>query len=143
MEKNYLTIHIVFIAMALYLINLPFFSNLITSYTPIKTICVYKKLTNKNCPYCGITTQISDFKNNKEVPSNENSLKENSLKEIIIDNRGRILYYFAWTEISIRILLILFKKYKSKKIFYADMLIHGILLSCFFMINMYFISFLM
>lgn len=138
MEKNYLTIHIVFIAMALYLINLPFFSNLITSYTPIKTICVYKKLTNKNCPYCGITTQINDIKNNKEVP-----LNENSLKEIIIDNRGRILYYFAWTEISIRILTILFKKYKSKKVFYADMLIHGILLSCFFMINIYFISFVM
>ena len=96
-------------------------------YTTIKTICVYKAITNKDCPYCGITTQIKSFKNNEGVVLNK--------------NKGILLYYFAYFEILIRALAILFKKYKNKKIFYGDMIIHGILLSCFFMINIYFICF--
>lgn len=128
--KQYVVINITFIFLALYFLNLPFISSVITTYTPIKVTCPFSKLTGKDCPYCGITAQIKEL--------NENSQKHTTGKMDNTSNKinlGYFLYYFVYVEIVFRIIMIIIRKRVCIHIFYIDFAIHSTLLMAFLINN--------
>lgn len=128
--KHYIAINITFIFMALYFINLPMISSIITTYTPIEVTCPFNELTGDDCPYCGITSEIDVLQNSTNETKVSNGI-----------SLGTFIYYFCYAEILIRLVLILLQYLKKvpKFIIYVDCLIHSLLLSAFFIYNITFL----
>ena len=118
-QKNYKTLNVVFLLLAVYVILFPLITKIIQLAIPQFGICPYLSMTGKPCPLCGGTRYIAN------LPQE-------------ISNPTYLLHPFGAMMIVIFIELIyrtiaLIKKWNNYTLVKIDFIIHAIITTMFFL----------
>ena len=117
-QKNYKTISIVFLLLAVYVILFPLFTKMVQMVVPKFGVCPYLAITGNPCPLCGGTRYIEN------------------LPQVFI-NPSYLLHPFGammitiFSELIFRI-IVLVKKYNNIKLVKCDFVVHIIITILFF-----------
>ena len=115
--RYYKIINSVLLFATIYLFFLPEIMVFISFLPPEITECRYLARTGNPCPFCGVTRDINNIKNNESV----------------VNNISVYIYVFCLFEFSLRLVLMLKKNLISRKVFVVDAIIH----LCIFLLFLY------
>lgn len=127
-KKNYMSISITFLILAIYVILFPFVSKALIFVFPSLAVCPYLAMTGKPCPLCGGTRYIAGLGNVFKDPS------------YLFHPFGLIILFVIF-EIVFRIICI--RKIKQKKplegIILLDLIIHMVAFASFILYEVLFL----
>ncbi|WP_304944335.1 DUF2752 domain-containing protein [Vallitalea guaymasensis] len=131
MKKRFIIYNWVFLGILVYFICLPLITPIMVKIMPDLWICPYQKYTGKECPFCGVTTDLYRLFRNPQMLGNIKNFKNPvSLIALVL---GLLEFQYR-----IIILITVQKIKRIKGIFITDIIIHILLISMFFSLAIYF-----